>query len=336
MSLNVAIVGCGLIGKKRAQALGSVKGTALKVVSDINEECAKKIAGEFNCEFSTDWEQVVSRSDIDIVINSAINSVLELITIKALRSGKHVLCEKPLGRNVKESQKMVNAAKKGNLILKTGFNHRFHPAIWMAKELLAKGEIGKSLIIRARYGHGGRSGMEKEWRCSKQLCGGGELLDQGVHVIDLIRWFGGEITELYGKIETKFWDIEVEDNAFAVLKTNKNITVQFHVSWTNWKNIFSFEIFGDKGYLNINGLGGSYGMETLEFGKRKPEGGKPDIKLFEFPGSDDSWKKELDEFLSAIKEKREPIGSGEDGFQANKVIEALYKSSQRQVPVKLR
>ena len=111
---------------------------------------------------------------------------------------------------------MVQTASQNGFVLKTGFNHRFHPALWKAKELLEQGVIGKCFNIRARYGHGGRAGMEKEWRSSKELCGGGELLDQGVHTIDLIRWFGGEITEVYGKVETKFWDMEVEDNAFAI------------------------------------------------------------------------------------------------------------------------
>ncbi|MCX5814380.1 MAG: Gfo/Idh/MocA family oxidoreductase [Proteobacteria bacterium] len=120
-----------------------------------------------------------------------------------------------------------------HVVLKTGFNHCLHPAIWKAKELIDEGEIGRCLNIRARYGYGGRPGMENEWRASKDLCGGGELLDQGVHVIDLICWFGGEVKEVYGKVETKFWDMEVEDNAFAILKTESDVTAPFHVSWTN-------------------------------------------------------------------------------------------------------
>jgi predicted dehydrogenase len=198
-----------------------------------------------------------------------------------------------------------------------------------------EGKIGKIFNIRTRYGHGGRQGMEKEWRASKELCGGGELLDQGIHVIDLIRWFGGEIIEVYGKVETKFWNMEVEDNACAILKTQNEVTASFHVSWTNWKNIFSFEIFGTEGYLKIEGLGGSYGPETLAFGKRKSEGSRPDIELIEFPTEDLSWKKEWKEFKSAIKEKREVIGSGYDGLKANEVVDAIYKSSEMNSVIRL-
>ena len=253
---------------------------------------------------------MVVRNDVDIVVNSSINEVLKPISVAALESGKHVLCEKPLGRNADEALAMVEAARKSNRNLKTGFNHIFHPAIWKAKELFDGGAIGKLLTIRARYGHGSRPGMEKEWRSSRTLSGGGELLDQGVHVIDLIRWFAGEVQEVYGKTVTKFWNIEVEDNAYALLTCRNGVIAQFHVSWTNWRNIFSFEIFGGSGYLAINGLGGSYGTETLEFGCRKPEGGKPDVEIFEFDSLDRTWEFEWKEFRSSIDEGREPLRNG--------------------------
>ena len=177
--------------------------------------------------------------------------------------------------------------------------------------------------------------MEKEWRASKDLCGGGELLDQGVHVIDLIRWFGGEITELSGNVETKFWQMEVEDNAYVIGRTEKGVTAFFQVSWTNWKNIFLFEVYGTDGYLKINGLGGSYGTESLEFGMRKREGGRPDVEVTEFPPEDISWKEEWKEFKCAISENRAPIGDGLDGLKANQVIEAIYRSSKEKRAVSL-
>ena len=333
--MNVAIIGCGLIGRKRAVALSSYTGDSLAVVCDIDKSRAELLAKDFHCEYETDWKKVVSRNDVDIIVNSSINDVLEPITTAALSSGKHVLCEKPLGRNADEARRMVEAARKNDRILKTGFNHIFHPALWKAKKMLDDGAIGKLLTIRARYGHGSRPGMEKEWRSSKSLCGGGELLDQGVHVIDLIRWFSGEVLQVYGKAETKFWNIEVEDNAFAILTCRDAVTAIFHVSWTNWRNIFSFEVFGTKGYLSINGLGGSYGTETLEFGKRKPEGGKPDIETFEFEAADTSWESEWVEFRSAINEGRQPLRNGLDGLRANQVIEAIYESNRTNAPVTL-
>ena len=348
--MRVAIIGCGLIGKKRALSLGLED--ELVACCDTNLEGARKFSEEFKCKYYTDYRILLNEAICDSVIVAVINIYAKDIVIAALNSGKHVLAEKPLGRNAKESSEILEylsisqspilsvsqspvLSVSQSLILKTGFNHRFHPAIWKAKEISDEGKIGKLFNIRARYGHGGRPGMEKEWRASKGLCGGGELLDQGVHIIDLIRWFGGGIIEVFGKVETKFWDIKVEDNALAILKTENNVTASFHVSWTNWKNIFSFEVFGTDGYLRIEGLGGSYGPETLEFGRRKKEGGCPYINVFEFSPEDISWKEEWKEFKKAIFEKREPIGSGSDGLKANQVINAIYRSNLEGTIIKI-
>jgi predicted dehydrogenase len=333
--MRIAIIGCGLIGRKRAQALAASGKDTLVCVCDIDAERAGALAKDFNCEPFSDWRQVAARGDIDIIINSSINATLESINIASLSAGKHVLCEKPLGRNAAESARMIEAEKTSGRVLKTGFNHRFHPAIWQAKQLLDEGRIGEVFTIRAVYGHGGRPGMEGEWRSSKEMCGGGELLDQGVHVIDLVRWFGGEVHEVIGRVETKFWNIEVEDSAFAIMKLDNNATAQFHVTWTQWKNMFRFDIFGRDGYLAINGLGGSYGPETLEIGIRKKEGGRPDVETIEYPAVDESWLMEWKEFRSAIDEGRKPIGSGYDGHRANEVIGALYRANNECPAVRL-
>ncbi len=335
--LKVAVIGCGLIGKRRAAQVAKDFDSQLVFVVDVDQKNGEALQSLYNCRYISEWPQVAASPEIDAVIVSTPNHLLAEIAVCALGHGKHVLVEKPLGRNVSESLAMLTAAQNSPhfLVLKTGFNHRFHPAIAKAKQLVDAGAIGDLLTIRARYGHGGRPGMEKEWRASKTMCGGGELLDQGVHVIDLIRWFAGDFVQLYGMAETQFWNMDVEDNAYVIAKTEKNVNALFHVSWTNWRNIFSFEIFGSNGYLNINGLGGSYGTETLEIGIRKPEGGKPDITLLEYPGEDLSWELEWIEFKNAILEKRKPLGNGEDGLRANLVIEAINKSHTEQRPIYL-
>jgi predicted dehydrogenase len=261
----------------------------------------------------------------------------------ALSNNKNVLCEKPLGMNKKEAEEIYSMAKREKKILKTGFNHRHHPAIHLAKKLAESNEIGKVYFIRCIYGHGGRPGYEKEWRASRDLCGGGELLDQGVHAVDLFRWFLGEFNEAYGQINTFYWNMEVEDNAFAMFKTKSGQVAVMHTSWTQWKNKFLFEVFGENGYIIVDGLGGSYGTETLKIGKRKIEnenlksylGGPPDEKIIKYPGPDTSWVEEWKEFVSAIKENREPLGSGYDGLMANKMIEAVYRSAKLNKPVKI-
>lgn len=342
--MNVTIIGCGLIGRKRATALDTTD--RLLACCDTDLDTAKKFGRDFECSYFEDYKNLLKEIDCDTVVVSVVNKYAKEIIIDSLKAGKHVIAEKPLGRNLDEARAIVESkeyvvgskssvSSKQYVVLKTGFNHRFHPAIWQAKQMADEGKIGKIFNIRARYGHGGRPGIEKEWRASKDLCGGGELLDQGVHVIDLIRWFGGDVKEVFGRVETKFWDMEVEDNAFAILKTEKNVTASFHVSWTNWKNIFSFEIFGTEGYLRIEGLGGSYGVEILEVGKRNMKGGKPEIEVYEFPQEDISWLEEWKEFKKAIEEKRDLIGSGADGLRANEVIEAIYRSNDEKKTIVL-
>ena len=330
--MNVAIIGAGLIGKKRASSLE--KNDFLSIVCDINEVFAKELAHEFSTNYTGNIKDIINNSNIDIVIVSVVNKFAAELTTDMLLSGKNVLCEKPLGRNVEESRVILSAAEKNNKIVKTGFNHRFHPAVMKAKELIENDSIGELINIRARYGHGGRPGMEQEWRCSKELCGGGELIDQGVHLIDLCRWFTDkDVDQVYGKTYRSFWESDVEDNAFFHLEFDGNILAQCHVSWTNWKNIFSFEIFGKDGYIKIKGLGGSYGKETLEVGYRQPTGGIPAIEHFEFDDEDTSWSLEWQEFKQAIEENKEPSGSGNDGYEANVIIDAIYKSNDLNKPV---
>ena len=360
--LRVAIIGAGLIGLKRATALKNFRDFKLAVTADTNSESAKALAIQFGGEYEGGWENVVRRDDIDVVIVSTFNNALARISIEALRNKKHVLCEKPMGRNVQESKEILHAAKQNGVIVKVGFNHRHHPAITKAKELAEHGEIGPLYYLRCRYGHGGRPGYEKEWRADREICGGGELLDQGVHVVDLFRWFLGDFDEAFGYTPTYFWNTKVEDNAFALFKTGKNQSAIMHTSWTQWKNIFSFEIFGEAGYLIVDGLGGSYGPETLRIGKRKKEiknrktenenqkvvtdypvsdlrssylGGPPDEEVIEFNGPDISWEMEWMEFMSAVREGRDPLGNGQDGLEANRMIEAVYRSARENRPVKI-
>jgi predicted dehydrogenase len=352
---RVGIIGCGLIGNKRARFIKDDPFTSICCASDIIISNAQALIKEHaNCKATAyqDWRDMLDKEDLDIVIVATPNKFLGEISSRAAEKDSHILCEKPLGRNTKEAQEILNAVKNKNVVLKTGFNHRHHPAIFKAHELIERGALGQTYYARCVYGHGGRPGYEREWRASREICGGGELLDQGVHVADLFRWFLGDFEEAFGTLSTYYWDMEVEDNAFALFKTVKGQTASMHTSWTQWKNRFTFEIYGEAGYLIVEGLGGSYGTETLHIGKRKladdsnqlmtnnvaPHyaGGAPDEEVIEFPGPDISWRSEWKEFTAAIIEKRKPLGNGSDGLEANRMIEAIYRSTQENRPVKIK
>jgi len=348
---KVAIIGVGLIGEKRLDSvISDNKEAEIVALCDIDRGKIDSLAHKFGIKAYSDWRDIIKRNDINVIVIATPNKFLKDISLAALDAGKHVLCEKPLGRNAAEAEEIFNKAKDKKKVLMTGFNHRYHPAIYKAKTLVENNKIGELYYLKCTYGHGGRPGYEKEWRANKDLCGGGELLDQGVHVVDLFRWFLGEFDEVFGHIDTFCWDMEVEDNAFAMFETRKGQLAVMHSSWTQWKNKFAFEIFGEKGYLVIKGLGGSYGTETLMIGKRRLlktgqqiasanqliyAGGVPEEEVIEFPGPDISWKEDWKEFISAINENREPLGSGYDGLMANRMIEAVYKSAEINSPVKI-
>lgn len=325
--MRVGIVGAGRMGNKRAKALGDAK---LVLVADVDRDRAKKLAAAHNCEYTTDWEKVVTSDSIDIAIISTPHIYLAPIAIKAIENGKHTLVEKPGARNMKELSNVIAATKRRpDVKVKVGFNHRFHPAITKAREIFDSGEIGEFMYIRARYGHGGRKDYDKEWRAKPEIAGGGEMLDQGMHLVDLARWFAGDFDEAIGYCKTMFWDMEVEDNCFALLKNKRGQIASLHTSWTEWKNLFSFEVFCKRGKLDINGLGGSYGEETLTCYKMKPEFGVPDKFVYNWPGEDLSWKLEFENFVDAIKKDKEPLGTLQDAYAAMKIIFDIYSWSKK-------
>ena len=181
------------------------------------------------------------------------------------------------------------------------------------------------MFIRGRYGHGGRLGYEKEWRADPDKSGGGELIDQGVHLIDLSRWFLGDLDVINSYAHTYFWDMPVEDNAFLMLKSDKDKIAWLHVSCTEWKNMFSFEIYGKRGKLVIDGLGGSYGMEQLTYYRMYPKMGIPDIGIWKYKSKVDlSWQKELDYFIQCIKLHKKPEGDISDAKKALDIVKTVY------------
>lgn len=324
--MNVAIIGAGLIGNKRAIALP--KGIALSIVCDVNKTRANKLAHDFNTFAATDWRKVIRNPEIDAVIISTINKYLAPITKSAILNGKHVLVEKPGARNLKELEKIGKAYNKKTVVM-YGFNHRYHPGILMAKKIVDSKKYGDILFIRAKYGHGGRLDYEKEWRFNKDLAGGGELLDQGTHLIDLTNFLCGELNEVTGYTGNLFWKSRLEDSAFFTLKNKKGQIAQLSASCVEWKNLFCFEIMLKSAKIQIDGLGGSYGKEKLTLYKMKPEMGPPEVEEFLFAEKDISWEKETNEFFRRIRKKEFNNNAIKNAVYVLKIVEKLYKGQRK-------
>ncbi|TMJ01398.1 MAG: Gfo/Idh/MocA family oxidoreductase [Alphaproteobacteria bacterium] len=319
--MRLAIVGCGLIGGKRAAA---ATGHEIVVVCDRDAVRAGQLAQKTGARAVADWREAVA-ADVDAVIVATTHDQLAAIALGAVEAGRHVLVEKPAGRTLAEVRRIAAAAEKHKRIVKAGFNHRFHPAFVKAREIADSGVLGPLMFVRARYGHGGRLGYEKEWRAQPAISGGGELIDQGSHLIDLSRWFLGDLTVDYAAVPTLFWKMDADDNCFMALRSGAGQMAWLHASWTEWKNTFSFEIFGRDGKLVIDGLGGSYGQERLTFYRMLPQMGPPETTVFEYPGQDGSWDAEFADFVSAVNDGRRPCGDIADAVANLTIVEDIYR-----------
>lgn len=321
-SPRFAIVGCGAIGRKRLEALPP---NSLVAACDLVQSRAADLANKAGpqCVAVTNITDALA-ADPDAVIVATVNTCLAPLAAACIRAGKHVLVEKPVAMSTAEIEDLERLAQQHGSLVRAGYNHRYHPALQKARTLFEEGALGPLMFIRGRYGHGGRTGYDREWRSDPALSGGGELIDQGVHLIDLASWFMGPWSSIEGHAATYFWDMPVDDNAFINLRTSEGLTAWLHASCTEWKNLFSLEIYGRDAKLHIDGLGGSYGVERLYYYQMLPAMGPPDTVIYEFPRGDASWTLETQEFVEDIRLRRVPVPGLREAKATLEVVETIY------------
>jgi predicted dehydrogenase len=321
------LIGAGGVGRKRAACL---KPGQLVSVCDIDASRAESlIAAVEQGRMVGRPEEIFRDPSIDAVLISTRHDSLASLALGAIRAGKSVLVEKPAARNVAELAPLLEAQRMSGVSVRVGYNHRFHPALLKAREIIDTGELGPLMFVRGRYGHGGRLGYETEWRAQPEISGGGELIDQGVHLIDLSRWFLGDFTQMRGTVPTLFWNMAVEDNAFLELQTGGGQVAWLHASCSEWKNLFSFEIYGRAGKIQIDGLGGSYGPERLTHHRMTPAMGPPESETHEFPGVDLSWRREMEAFERDIETGAAATPGLADALAALKIVDEIYRQNGR-------
>ena len=329
--INVAIAGYGKIGQVRAKEIERNIHTRLVAVYDINK--LENLGS--NVIFCESYEELLAQ-DIDAVFVCAFNNVLADYTTQALKAGKHVFCEKPPARTSEELKSVIKIEEETGLVLKYGFNHRYHYSVMEAKKLIESGSMGKLLWLRGVYGKAGSIDYHKNWRNYRKYSGGGILIDQGIHMLDLMRYFSGQdFKHINSFVTTSYWDIEAEDNAFAIMQSDEKVTAMLHSSATQWQHKFLLEMCFEEGYVNLDGiLSGtrSYAPEKLVVGRREFEDitfamGKPQESTTWFE-NDDSWKLEVDEFVDAILGKSIiKNGTSKDAFETLRLVERIYDNS---------
>lgn len=321
---GVVVIGCGAVGRKRAAALP--EGCRLVAVADPERERAESLAREVapGALVATTAEEAAAAEGARLAIVATPHSALVPSSLAAIEAGCDVLVEKPGADRLAGLLDLRAAATAAGRTVRVGFNHRFHPSVRMAASLIADGDYGDLMHIRGRYGHGGRPGYDSEWRADRSVSGGGELLDQGVHLVDLVRHVAGDVDLAFAECRTDFWKMEVEDNAFLALRPRSGGFAWLHASWTEWKNLFSLEIALMGAKLEIAGLGGSYGTERLTLYEMLPEMGPPATRAWEWPQADRSWERELDDVLAALG-GRPSVGSTlDDAIEALRIVEEAY------------
>jgi predicted dehydrogenase len=327
--LRVAVVGCGLIGDKRATALAA--DDVLAGCYDVNSQAAKSFSERHAVAACQTLEQLLETRP-DVVVVAAVHDQLASLAERALLAGVHVLVEKPAGVSTAQVGRLIDCQRASGRLVKVGLNHRFHPGIARAAEEVHSGRHGDLMHLRARYGHGGRRGYEREWRADPARSGGGELIDQGMHLLDLTHWLAGPLALHSALLRTHFWDTPVEDNAALILGSADSRTdpwAMLHVSWTEWKNLFSLEIYCRTAKIQVDGLARSYGPQRLRIYQMSPELGPPDLLEVKYPDEDRSWEREWASFRTAIDAGDERLVNGDlnDAAYAWRQIEAAYSAS---------
>jgi 1,5-anhydro-D-fructose reductase (1,5-anhydro-D-mannitol-forming) len=325
--LNVGIIGFGKMGQIRAH---SVELSDKAKIRSIFEE--NTLPNGINYTIVENADEIINDAEIDAVFICTPNYLNKPLTIRVLEAGKHVFCEKPPAFNSNEVKEIIVAENKSGKKLMYGFNHRHHGSISQMKEMIDSNEYGNVLWMRGRYGKSVEKSFFDTWRAKKYLSGGGILLDQGIHMLDLFILFGGEFNSVQADVSNLYWNLEIEDNVFAIYKNTKTgVVASLHSTMTQWRHLFSLEIFLEKGYLVLNGLKtstGTYGEEILSIAKNRttaPAAKWEDEEHIIFHDND-SWNSEVNHFFDAIiNDFPIQVGNSKDALAVMKLIDKTYK-----------
>lgn len=343
--MRFGLVGAGGIGRVRAQALMHAEGCRLSAVTDMDEKRAQALATATGARAFPSLDAFLASDELDAVIISTPPQFHEEIAIAAMAAGKHVLCEKPLANSVEAARRMVEAARRYGRVLTTGFNHRYFEAVQFVKETLDSGAIGELDHIRAFAGHAGLSEFSAPWMYDANVIGGGALLDNGIHIIDLTRYLLGDVEEVYGVATTRVWQLDrSEDNGIAIFKSPQGKHAILQATWSEWKGYhFFIEAYGDRGMARA-----SYApMMSMAVTMSRPGGARRRQYHF-YPGNIlreklKGWqstairgfRREFQDFIALCEGRRNIIADGFDGFRAVEIANAIYRCNQEKCAVHL-
>ncbi|MDA7738833.1 Gfo/Idh/MocA family oxidoreductase [Amylibacter sp.] len=326
--LKVGIAGYGIVGKRRR---GCVEGNPnLELVAVCDKSFGSDGTFSDGIKYYTNYKDLLNQP-LDIVIVCMTNDIAPLVTIAALNRDLHVFCEKPPGRNVEDINDVIEHEKQHpRCKLMYGFNHRYHESVQDAQAIIESGGLGKIINMRGVYGKSKIITFNQpDWRTKREIAGGGVLLDQGIHMLDLMRLFAGEFKDVHSFISNGHWGYDVEDNAYAIMRTKEGVVGMLNSSATQWRHRFNLDINLERGSLILGGiLSGtkSYGAETLTVVtvNHQNDTGDPREQVTRY-NSDPSWEEELNIFAQCILNNIEVTsGSSLDALNTMKLVYEIY------------
>lgn len=325
--LKVGIAGYGVVGKLRRQYID--QHPELQTVAVCDKNIKKKGEVFDGVPGYSNYNQLLDSEELDVLFVSLPNYLAPEVTMAGLEKGLHVFCEKPPGRNVEDILNVIEVEKKNpDLVLKYGFNHRYHYSVRDALRLIKSGELGEIINMTGSYGKSKMVPFVGEWRAERKYAGGGILLDQGIHMVDLMRAFCGDFQTVKSFISNRFWNYDVEDNAYALMWDEQGRVGMIHSSATQWQHRFRLEIALTEGYLELHGIlsgSKSYGEEKLIIGRKSKSFTGNDREEIVTYLEDNSWHDEIFEFVDSINSGKKPLnGSSEDALATMKLVYRIY------------
>jgi predicted dehydrogenase len=325
--VRFGLIGCGNFGSKRAKAFREINTARLACVVDVNEERAKTLAAINGSSYYTDYIKALTCEQLDCVIVATPNITHAKTSIDAMSLGKHVICEKPLATSVDDAELMVWTSKEKGVNLKVGSNLRYFPNVINAKKIIDEDKIGNTIFLRGWIGNAGNH-LNGSWFSKPEIAGGGTLLDNGHHIIDLSSWFLGNLSFAAGYVCTLFQNVSSEDNAVAVLKTESGSFALIQSSWTEWNGYTYIEVYGQKGSLVIDCRDGKNQLVLRDKANNKQE--------YNFDNNGpSSYALEIADFADAIRHNREIRPSGLDGLHILQLIKQIYLSTNVNIPISI-
>jgi len=326
--LRVGIAGYGVVGRRRRQFIDLHPHLHVVAVCDKTFKDEGQLPD--GAIYFPNYQKLLEQ-DLDILFVCLTNDIAAEVTIAGLQKGLHVFCEKPPGRDLNDIAKVAACKQKHPLLkLKYGFNHRYHDSVSDALKLIQSKELGEIINLRGVYGKSKIVSFSQgsDWRSQREIAGGGILLDQGIHMVDLLRLFAGEFVDVHSFVSNSYWKHNVEDNAYALMRTKEGKIAMLHSTATEWRHRFDLDISLEKGAISLSGIlsgSKSYGSETMTVAwATEGDMGDPKEQTTRY-NQDNSWANEINEFANAILQNSTIVhGTVEDAFRTMELVYKIY------------